>query len=168
MAADFLLDRLEVPWLVGGLIDEPAHLATAVLVKANLRPGGPTWTAGFTTGAVAPDLDHVPLIPRRHKIRDDDPRPAAHTLLTPAATAAAAFFTRAPARELLLGLAAGTCAHFVRDVATGTGLAPLQPLRRRRVRLPRRGYEVMMGLLAVRALFLRTGDWGLGTESKTR
>ena len=133
------------------MIDEPAHLATAVLVLANLPPGGPAWTAGFAAGSVAVDADHLPLVPQRHRIRPDGPRPAGHSLLAPAGAAATACFTRGRAREFLLGLAAGTCVHFVRDVATGTGLAPLQPLTRRRVKLPRRAYEVAMALLAARA-----------------
>ena len=134
------------------MADEPAHLATAVLVLANLPGGGPAWSAGYAAGAVAVDTDHLPLIPRRHKLGTSDPRPAAHTLLTPAGVATAAAFTRPPARELLLGLAAGTCVHFVRDIATGTGLAPLQPLTRRRVKLPRRAYDIAMTLLALRVL----------------
>jgi membrane-bound metal-dependent hydrolase YbcI (DUF457 family) len=125
-----------------------------VLVMANLPAGGPAWTVGFAAGSVAVDADHLPLVPQRHTIRPDGPRPAAHTLLTPVGTAAAAFVTRARARHALLGLAAGTCVHFVRDVATGTGLAPLQPLTRRRVKLPRRPYEVTMALLAARACTL--------------
>src|SRR5436190_17952 len=88
------LDRLDLPWLVAGMADEPAHLATAVLVLANLPGGGPAWSAGYAAGAVAVDTDHLPLIPRRHKLGTSDPRPAAHTLLTPAGVATAAAFTR--------------------------------------------------------------------------
>jgi inner membrane protein len=140
-----------MPWLAGGVADEPAHLATAVLVYANLPAASPEWTAAYATGAVAPDVDHLPLIPTRHRIRSDEPRPALHTLFTPAAVGAAANLTRARAREALLGLAAGICVHFLRDLWTGTGLSPLQPVSRRNVKGPARIYEAAMVLLAWRA-----------------
>jgi len=141
--------------LVGGLIDEPAHLATALLVQANLENPDPVWAASLVAGSVAPDVDHVPLIPVRHTIKADDPRPALHTLFAPAAVAAAGCFARERTRQALLGLAAGICAHFLRDLATGTGLAVIQPLARRRIRLPRRSYQAAMMLLAWRAWKLR-------------
>jgi inner membrane protein len=122
-------------------------------VHANL-PAEPASAAAFAAGAVAPDVDHVPLIPVRHKIGKDDPRPAAHTLLTPAGVAVAGFFLRPRAQEFLAGLVAGVWVHFVRDVATGAGLAPLQPLTRWRVNLPTRAYEAAMALLVWRALTL--------------
>jgi inner membrane protein len=151
LIADEALHRLKVPWLVGGVIDETAHFATAVIVHANLPPAPPVSRAAFAVGAVAVDSDHVPLIPRRHKIKKDEPRPALHTLLTPAAIAVAATVSRARAREALLGLEAGTWAHFFRDVGTGTGLPVIQPLARWRLKLPRRCYELATALLAWRA-----------------
>jgi inner membrane protein len=151
LAADLCIDRLEPPWLLSGLFDEPAHLATAVLVLANLRAPGPAWAAGYAIGSVAVDADHLPLVPVRHTIRRETPRPPAHTLLTPLGVAACAAFGREAARKALLGAAAGTCAHFLRDLATGSGLAPLQPFSRWRAQLPRAGYYALAGLLAARA-----------------
>ncbi len=149
--ADLGLRRLKLPWLVGGAIDEPAHLATGALVLANLPANSPAWTAAFAAGCVAVDVDHVPLIPQRKRLPKRTPRPGAHTLLVPAGLAAAAGFTRGRAREALLGLAAGTCTHFLRDVATGTGLQPLRPLSRRAVKLPGAAYAAAIGVLAARA-----------------
>jgi inner membrane protein len=93
----------------------------------------------------------LPLLPIRHTIRRQTPRPPAHTLLTPLGVAAAAAFAREAARQALLGAAAGTCAHFLRDLATGSGLAPLQPLSQWRAKLPRASYYGLAGLLAARA-----------------
>jgi inner membrane protein len=149
--ADLFLRRVKMPWLLGGAIDEPAHLATGAVLLANLPAATPAWTAAYAAGCVAVDVDHVPLIPRRNRFRRKGPRPVAHTLLVPAGLAAAARFTRGRAREALLGLAAGTCVHFLRDVATGTGLQPLQPLSRRSIRLPASAYGLVLGLLAARA-----------------
>ena len=36
--ADLVLSRKRPPWLLVGVFDEPAHLATAGVVLANLRP----------------------------------------------------------------------------------------------------------------------------------
>ena len=109
--------------------------------------------AGYAAGCVAVDVDHVPLIPMRHRIPKGTPRPAGHTLFLPAGIALAAGSTRGRAREALLGLAAGTCVHFLRDVATGTGLAPFQPLLGWRAKLPASVYGLAMALLAARAWF---------------
>jgi len=150
-AADACVDRLELPWLLGGALDEPAHLATALLVLANVPAPAPAWAAGYAAGSVAVDADHLPLVPVHRTITRETPRPPAHTLLAPFGLAAAAAFARPPARQALLGAAAGTCVHFLRDVATGSGLAPLKPLAGFRVRLPRAGYYAAMALLAARA-----------------
>jgi len=149
--ADACLERLEPSWLVGGILDEPAHLATAVLVLANLPATGPAWRAGYAVGAVAVDADHLPLVPIRHTLRKETPRPPAHTLFVPVALALAARLTRAHAREILLGAAAGTCIHFLRDLGTGTGLVPVQPLVRWRTKAPSKAYELAMALLTARA-----------------
>jgi inner membrane protein len=151
LAADLALAKLKLPWLTAGLADEPAHLATALLVYANLPAASREWTAAFAAGAVAPDVDHVPIIPRRHSIRMDEPRPALHTLLAPAVVGAVGVVTRARAREALLGLTAGICAHFLRDLWTGTGLSPVQPASRLDVKGPVHAYHVGVTLLAWRA-----------------
>jgi inner membrane protein len=146
-----LLGWLEPRWVLGGVLDEPAHLATGLILLANLPPAGRVWTAGYVIGCVAVDVDHVPLLPVRHRTRTEAPRPAAHSLLVPAGLGAVAGFSRGRARETLFGAAAGTCAHFMRDLATGSGLAPLQPLVRWRTKLPRSLYALVMALLAIRA-----------------
>ena len=150
LAADLCLERFELPWLASGLLDEPAHVATAVLALANLPPAPAGWTASYLAGSVAVDADHLPLIPIRHTLRLEDPRPAAHTLLVPAGLGLAARLTRGSAREIVLGAAAGTCAHFLRDLATGSGLAPIQPVASWRIKVPRAAYFVAMSVLAMR------------------
>ena len=60
-AADFTLRRRKPPWLVVGLFDHPAHLATAALIAlgapARPRAGG----VGSWPGRCSPDVDHIPL-----------------------------------------------------------------------------------------------------------
>ena len=148
-AADLVLSQKRPPWILVGLLDEPAHLATAGVALANLRPSSPEWAAGFIAGAVLPDVDHVPLALSRVHPDVDDPRPVTHCLLAVTPLFAAAHLHPAgPRRDALAGAAAGTLAHFARDLAVGTGVALLQPLTGHSFKMP---YPLYLGALAVLA-----------------
>jgi inner membrane protein len=151
-AADLVLSRKRPPWIVVGLFDEPAHLATAGVVLANLRPSSGEWAVGFIAGAALPDLDHVPLALSRVHPNVDDPRPVTHCLLAVAPLfAAAQLQPPGPRRDALSGAAAGTLAHFARDLAVGTGVALLQPLTGRSFKVPYTLYVGALAALAARA-----------------
>lgn len=149
--ADWTIQRRRPPWILVGLLDEPAHLATAALVRINLPPRSEEWSAGFAAGALLPDLDHVPLALSRVHPDIDDPRPVTHCMLALAPPALLALVTRGRAREYALGAAAGGLAHFARDLAVGTGLPLLRPLDRRSLKLPYPLYAASLVALAVRA-----------------
>ena len=89
VAADWTIRHVQPPWLLVGLLDEPAHAATAGLVLLNLPERSPEFAAGFMAGAVLPDLDHVPLLFSRALPTVDDPRPVTHCLLALSPPAAA-------------------------------------------------------------------------------
>ena len=108
-----------------GLLDEPAHLATAALIRRDLP---------FLVGSVLPDLDHVPYALAPVHPNPGDPRPRTHTLALSAAVALVS-----PAA------AAGTLAHFARDLADGSGVPLLWPLSDRELRVP---YPLYAGALA--------------------
>jgi hypothetical protein len=127
--ADYVIQRVELPWLAIGLFDEPAHVATACLL------GGPDPV--FLAGSVLPDLDHVPLAFQDPKA--GDPRPKTHSL---GAVAVTALFSRR--------MAAGMLAHFARDVALAPGAPLLWPLTDRQVRIPYPAYAA--ALVAAAAL----------------
>jgi inner membrane protein len=103
-AADYVILRRNPRWLTIGLLDEPAHVATAILLRR--RP-----SAAYLLGSVLPDLDHIPLAVRPERREAGDPRPPTHSLVVVAAVAA-----------LARDAAAGMLAHFARDIATGPGL----------------------------------------------
>jgi hypothetical protein len=124
--ADYVIHRRRPPWIVQGLFDEPAHMATAMLLR-------PTWPPAYLAGSLLPDLDHVPLALRLVHPDPGDPRPLTHCLLTVAPVAAGS-------REA----AKGMLAHFARDLAVGTGVPLLWPLTRKRVRLPYAAYAVLV------------------------
>ena len=131
LAADWVIHRRTPRWLVLGLVDEPAHLATAALVRRDLP---------FLVGAVLPDLDHIPYALAPVHPKAGDPRPRSHTLALSAVVAAVS-----PAA------AAGTVAHYARDLADGSGVPLLWPLSDRRFRVPYPLYAAALGWLACRA-----------------
>jgi membrane-bound metal-dependent hydrolase YbcI (DUF457 family) len=148
-AADLTLHRRKPRWILVGLFDHPAHLATAGLVLANVaRPRSRRWTAGFIAGAVLPDLDHVPLALRPIHPEVGDARPVSHCLLAVAPVAAAATVTQS---DRLHGAACGMLAHFLRDVGVGSGVPLLWPASRRSVRVPYSAYIGICSALAVSA-----------------
>jgi hypothetical protein len=124
--ADYVIHRRTPRWIVVGMFDHPAHVATALLL--NQRP-----TPAYAAGSLLPDLDHVPLALRVVHPDPGDPRPLTHCLLTVAPVA-----LKSPET------AKGMLAHFVRDLGVGTGVPLLWPLSRRRVRVPYAAYAVLV------------------------
>jgi inner membrane protein len=133
-ATDGLTGWHAMNFAMRGLLDEPAHLATAlVMLGALIRVRGklPDQRFGWTmlACAVLIDLDHVPDEFGSDVLTNGTPRPYTHALwvviaLTLAWAAARFFAVRAgrprPASvELILaGAAWGVAAHFLRDIAT--------------------------------------------------
>ena len=117
-----------------GLLDWPAHLATALVILGALvrvRATLPDQRFGWTLLAcsVLIDLDHLPAEFGSQVLTNGTPRPYTHALWTVIALAlawsAARFFVIRSGRprpatvELILaGAASGVAAHFVRDIAT--------------------------------------------------
>ena len=124
--ADYVIRRRKPRWIVVGMFDLPAHVATALLLRR--KP-----TAAYLAGSLIPDLDHIPLALRAVHPDPGDPRPVTHCLLTVAPVAALN-------REAAMGM----LAHFVRDLGVGTGVPLLWPFTRRRLRLPYAAYAVLV------------------------
>jgi inner membrane protein len=150
LAADWTIRKVRPPWLLIGLLDEPAHVATAALVLVNLPERSPEWSAGFMAGSVLPDVDHVPLLFSRTLPQVDDPRPVTHGLLALAAPTVIGAVASGPLRDYARGAAAGGLAHFARDLAVGTGVTLLRPLTRRSFRVPHPLYTAALVALAIR------------------
>jgi hypothetical protein len=127
--ADYVIERVELPWLAIGLFDEPAHLATGWLLGGS--------DPLFLAGSLLPDVDHVPLA--FQDPQPGDPRPKTHSLCAAAVTA---LFSRR--------LAAGMLAHFARDLAVQPGVPLLWPLTGRELRIPYAAYAA--ALVAAAAL----------------
>ncbi len=154
VAAVLLLDAVQFarPWPVpiAGLLDEPAHLATAWLGLAALAPrrlSRRAWVAALAASVLI-DVDHVPLYLTDGGFAVDGGRPPTHSLLLAALLAVAALPRRT---RWLLGAAAGVVLHLARDVATGPGIPWLWPLTDATARLPYPAYAVVLAGLAVLA-----------------
>jgi inner membrane protein len=149
VAVDLMLSRWSWPLVVDGVLDELGHLLTAALLLALLPRSarGALWPWAMI-GAVAIDIDHVPLYTFAPDFAVDG-RPPTHSLLTVlilAGVAAALPAVRIP----FTGLALGVCLHFVRDTATGPGVPLLWPIADAAVRVPYGAYlVVMVGAAAV-------------------
>ena len=148
VAADAVIRERKPRWILTGLLDHPAHVATAGLMLLNATPRSGRWTLGFLAGSLLPDVDHIPLALRPQHPTGDDPRPVSHCV---SAVAPLAIAGLASGREDLRGAAAGCLAHFVRDVATGPGAPLLWPLTGRVLRIPYPAYAALCVLMASRA-----------------
>jgi inner membrane protein len=116
----------ERPLLLRALTEETGHLLTATLLLAAIPMALPIrFVAGVFVGAVAIDLDHLPLIFGSDLLTEQTNRPFTHCLLTIAIVAGLALLLPARWRGVGLGVAAGVAAHFWRDLATSTAGVPL-------------------------------------------
>jgi membrane-bound metal-dependent hydrolase YbcI (DUF457 family) len=131
--SDWIILRRRPRWIVAGLFDHPAHLATAGLVLLGLERRKPAWIAGFLGGSLLPDVDHLPLLLRERQPELDDPRPVSHCLAAVTPVAALALCTRSPRLE---GVTAGMLAHFARDLGVGSGVPLLWPASAESLRVP--------------------------------
>jgi membrane-bound metal-dependent hydrolase YbcI (DUF457 family) len=140
-----------------GLLDEPAHLATALVVFGAIvrfRRGAvpdPRFCWAMLLSSVLIDLDHVPAELGTNAFTNGTARPYTHALWTVLVLTLAALVVRyrrtrraRPAgsglspgtAELVLGgAAAGVAAHFLRDIATA-GMAVWWPLTDMPVQVP--------------------------------
>lgn len=147
---DAVLQARAWPVPVLGLLDEPAHLATAWLGLAALAPRALShraWWAALVA-SVAVDVDHLPLYLGNGAFSVDGGRPPTHSLLLVALLALLAVPPRA---RWLLGAAAGVVLHLTRDLVTGPGVPLLWPLADANLRLPYWPYAAVLVALAVAA-----------------
>jgi len=170
----FATDRLTgwhgMGFAMRGLLDEPAHLATAlVILGAMIRVRGtlPDQRFGWTMLAcsIAIDIDHLPAEFGSDVLTNGTLRPYTHALWTVIALtlawAAARFLTvrsggsRPATAELVLsGAAWGVAAHFVRDIAT----APMSfwwPVTNTAVQVPYWWYVVALAAIVAIGPFQR-------------
>jgi len=165
---DWLIAWHGLGFALRGMVDEPAHLATALVVLGAItrfRGAPPEPKFGWTmlACAVLIDLDHVPAEFGITALTNGTARPYTHALWMVIALVVAWAVARrltiragrprpATAELILAGAAWGVAAHFLRDIAT----APMSfwwPVTDTAVQVPYWWYVV--ALLALIALPLR-------------
>lgn len=133
-ATDWLSGWQGMNFALRGLLDWPAHEATALVILGALtrvRRVPPDQRFGWTmlACAVLIDVDHLPAEFGTDILTNGTPRPYTHALWTVIVLTAAWAVVRlaairlgwrrpAPAELFLAGAAWGVSAHFVRDIAT--------------------------------------------------
>lgn len=152
LAVVVVLDAIDAlrPWplLVTGLLDEPAHLATAALALCALAPRRPPpwlWKPALAASVLI-DVDHVPAY-LFNRFYLPDGRPPTHSLTL--VVALAALGLAGPRMRWALGAAIGVLLHFLRDLATGPGVGLLWPASDESFRVPYPAYLVTVVVLAL-------------------
>ncbi len=150
----FLLDAVAAtqtwPIPVIGILDEPAHLLTAWLVLASVP-----FLAGRTRrwvllGAVAIDLDHIPLYAGLDVVASPGGRPVTHSFLTVGGLVALGLVV-ARWRAAACGLAFGVLLHLARDVVSGPGVPVLWPFDHGALVLPYAVFALASAVAAIAA-----------------
>jgi inner membrane protein len=137
-----------------GVLDEVAHLATAILIlAAGPRAIRDRFIGPALIASVALDVDHIPGYLGDRFFTEGVPRPYTHSLLTIVIVLLVAAFWRRW-RDFFLGIALGFCLHFLRDLAegNGSGVALLWPVSRHAFSYSHTIYfAMMMAVLGVDA-----------------
>lgn len=141
-----------------GVVDEPAHLATAALLLVALvsllrSPPPISFAVAALVASVALDLDHIPAELGWDGLTRGTPRPYAHALWTVALFALVGLLARGRLRAIFLGVSFGVSVHLLRDLAFGGGAALVWPLSDEGARVPYAAYVgVLVGVAAVALL----------------
>jgi hypothetical protein len=148
-----------VPRAVEGMLDEPAHLATVVIILAAFGWWFGRWfVIGAVIGSVAIDLDHIPAYLGVHFLSRGTPRPYTHSLATVLILGLVAVAVRGRWGEALLGAGLGLLGHFLRDMSEPrqSGVAVFWPISNTGIRLPYAVYAAAIVALALIALVRRS------------
>lgn len=141
-----------------GLIDEPAHLATCVIVllaAAALADGllSRRFVVAALVASVAIDIDHLPGYLGSHLLTGGLARPYTHSLLLVVVPLAFGWASSRPkARQIWFGIALGVSAHLLRDLATGPGVPLLWPASDAVITLPYVVFATSLGLAVMLAM----------------
>jgi membrane-bound metal-dependent hydrolase YbcI (DUF457 family) len=159
--ADLVTELLpaSVPQAVEGTLDEPAHVATVVIILAAFGWRFGRWfVIGALVGSVAVDLDHIPSYLGVDFLTRGTPRPYTHSLATVLIVGLLALAVRGHWGEALLGAGVGLLAHFFRDMCEPgqAGVALFWPISHEGIRLPYALYAATIVALVLVALTRRS------------
>jgi hypothetical protein len=161
---DALLMPRAPSYAVLGLLDEPAHLATSLIllmaVTAVLARAGRVVRTGFAVGLLLAgnliDVDHVPQVLGSYVITAGTPRPYSHSVTLLLLLLVIAVAGRGRVRAVAAGVTVGVAGHLTRDLGTSP-IALFWPLSPDGLTIPHALYLAVLAFcalvpLAVRAL----------------
>jgi hypothetical protein len=151
-------------YLLRGLMDEPCHLATSMVVLGTFtrwrgHPPSRWFVRSMLFSSVLIDLDHLPLVFESADLTTS-PRPFPHAFWLPVVLGAGAVLTdqrfrasgsagATTAATIAAGAAWGVASHFLRDVGTAS-IRLWRPVSSADVRVPASWY--LAGLLILATL----------------
>jgi hypothetical protein len=155
-ADDALLMPRAPSYAVLGLLDEPAHLATSLILllaitAVTVRAGRavPTrFAIGLLLAGNLIDIDHVPAFLGSQVLTAGTPRPYTHSLTFLLLVVLTAALGRGRVRAAAAGVALGLSGHFLRDLGTAP-IALFWPLSSQGVTIPHTLYLVVLGGIAL-------------------
>jgi membrane-bound metal-dependent hydrolase YbcI (DUF457 family) len=153
LVSDFAYQHAGSSILLGGPLDETAHLMTGALVLQALPRGRSNrFCVAVLVASVLIDIDHVPGALGIDWITRGTPRPYTHSIAMVALLGLAAV-AWSRHRQVLLGSVVGVGVHLWRDLAeSNAGVSLFWPFSDYPVTAPHWCYLLSMGLLASIAL----------------
>jgi inner membrane protein len=149
VAVDAIFRRVDPPLVVAAVLDESAHLMTALLLLGALMPHPRReWLVSVVVGASLIDVDHIPMEFDWDYFTRGTDRPYSHSLLTIVAAALIVPLIGAAPTAIGRGVAFGLATHFLRDMATG-GVPLLWPITKESVTIGYTPYIVLLVAAAV-------------------
>ncbi|MER3436598.1 MAG: hypothetical protein C4346_02680, partial [Chloroflexota bacterium] len=110
----------DLPVIKEAVVDETAHLATALLVLLGVAPRMSLLRlSGTVIGGTAIDVDHLPAMAGSLVLTEGTNRPYTHSFLTVVLLIILGVALPAWIREFAWGASLGVASHLLRDMATG-------------------------------------------------
>lgn len=120
LMVDYYFEITSPRLLVVAVLDETAHLATAIIVLVGFCRVVNLWFAGgCLAGGMLIDIDHLPTMLSQSIAILDAERPVTHSVAAVMLVALVALYFSGRGRVALLGATLGVTVHLFRDLATG-------------------------------------------------
>jgi hypothetical protein len=139
---DYYFENASPPLLVVAVLDEIAHLGTALILLIGLgRVSLSPFTVACLVGAVLIDVDHLPAMLSPDVSLIEEERPVTHSVIWVAVLLISSTGLTGQWRSVVVGLSLGILTHLVRDMATG-GVPLFWPVSDNIVEIPYWTYAI--------------------------
>ncbi len=126
----------ELSVLKEAVVDETAHIATAVIALAGFVPRvAGSMAFGAVIGSTAIDVDHLPAMAGSLILTEGTTRPYTHSLLSVLLAVFLGLVLPSSLQRFMWGVVVGLISHLLRDMATG-GVPLFWPLAMASITIP--------------------------------